>query len=334
MSERLYCGVDFGGTNIKAGVVRAADRAILSQISIETGREEGPGPVISRMIEAAEMAVRQAGLTMPKITGIGIGSPGPLSHKRGCVFELSNLPGWSNEPVVERFVAATGRPATLENDGNAAAWGEFWAGAGRDVDSLVFLTLGTGVGGGIILDRRLVRGGRENGAELGHMIVQAGGRPCTCGQSGCLETYASAWKMAVRFIEALKAGEKSALSCRYNSGLPITSKEIVEAAAGGDPLARRIWDETVFYLAVGCVSMARVINPDRILLAGGMIAAGEKMLLKPVRAKFAELDWKLCCEGLTLEPEISFATLGNNTGLIGAAGVVELAITEGTIRVD
>jgi glucokinase len=334
MADRYYCGVDFGGTNIKAGIVRAGDRAILSQVSIETERENGPTHVIGRMIQAAEAAVNEAGLAMRQIAGIGVGSPGPLSHRRGVVFETSNLPGWRCEPVVERIAAATGRPATLENDGNAAAWGEFWAGGGRDVDSLVFLTLGTGIGGGIILDRRLLRGGRENGAELGHMIVQAGGRPCTCGQSGCLETYASAWKMSVRFVEALAAGESSSLGCRHKSGLPITSKDIVEAAAGGDGLARRIWDETCFYLAAGCVSMARIINPDRILLAGGMIAAGERMLLAPVRAKFAEMNWKLRCEGINLDPEIAFASLGNNAGMVGAAGAVELAIQEGTLAVD
>jgi glucokinase len=280
------------------------------------------------------MAVDEAGMTMSQVAGIGVGSPGPLSHKRGVVFETSNLPGWRCEPVVERIAEATGRPATLENDGNAAAWGEYWAGAGRDVDSLVFLTLGTGIGGGIILDRQLLRGGRENGAELGHMIVQAGGRPCTCGQVGCLETYASAWKTAVRFVEALDAGEPSVLSGRRRENLPITSKEIVEAAAGGDALAARIWDQTCYYLAVGCVSMARVVNPDRILLAGGMIAAGETMLLDPVRRKFSELNWKLRCEGMNLDPEIAFASLGNTAGLVGAAGAVELAIREGTVKLD
>lgn len=331
MAERYYCGVDFGGTNIKAGVVRAEDRALISQISIDTEREHGPEHVIRRMIVSAEQAVAAAGLKMPQIAGIGIGSPGPLSHKRGMVFESSNLPGWRCEPVVERISTATGRPATLENDGNAAAWGEFWAGGGRDVDSMVFLTLGTGIGGGIILDGKLLRGGRENGAELGHMIVQAGGRPCTCGQSGCLETYASAWKMAVRFVEALQAGEASSLSARHDSGQPITSKEIVESARAGDALARKVWDETCFYLAAGCVTIARVINPDRILLAGGMIAAGEQMLLAPVRERFAGMNWKLRCEGLCLEPEIAFASLGNNAGLVGAAGAVELAIQEGTL---
>ena len=334
MAEAIYCGIDFGGTNIKAGLVRASDRAILSQVSIDTQREGGPSHVIGRMIEAARLAVQSAGLTMPAVAGIGVGSPGPLSHRRGVVFELSNLPGWRCEPVVERIAQATGRPATLENDGNAAAWGEYWAGAGRDVASLVFLTLGTGVGGGIVLDGRLVRGGRENGAELGHMIVHAGDRPCTCGQTGCLETYASAWKMAVRFIEAVEAGEPSSLAGMLKAGQPVTSKEIVEAAAAGDKLAARIWDETCYYLAVGCVSMARVVNPDRILLAGGMIAAGEKMLLEPVRRKFGELNWKLRCEGMNLDPEISFASLGNNAGLVGAAGAVELAISEGTIKVN
>jgi len=331
MAERFYCGVDFGGTNIKAGVVRAADRMLLGQVSVETERQGGPEHVIGQIILAAGQAVAKAGLRMDQVAGIGIGSPGPLSHKRGEVYQTSNLPGWRCEPVAARVAEATGRPTTLENDGNAAAWGEFWAGAGRDVDSLVFLTLGTGIGGGVILEGRLVRGGRENGAELGHMIVQAGGRPCSCGQAGCLETYASAYKTAQRFVEALEAGEPSVLAGRHRAGLPITSKEIAEAVAGGDRLACRIWDETCYYLAVACVSIARVINPDRVLLAGGMIAAGERLLLSPVREKFAEQNWKLRCEGLVLEPEIAFASLGNNAGVIGAAGAVELAIEEGTL---
>ncbi len=332
MAERFYCGVDFGGTNIKAGVVRASDRALLGLVSIPTRRECGPNHVIGQIIESARRAVERSGLRREQVAGVGIGSPGPLSHRRGEVYQTSNLPGWRCEPVAALVSEATGRPATLENDGNAAAWGEFWAGAGRDVQSLVFLTLGTGIGGGIILEGRLVRGGRENGAELGHMIVCASGRPCSCGQRGCLETYASAHKTAQRFVEALDAGEPSMLSERHRAGLEITSKEIAQAVADGDPLAARIWDQTCHYLAVACVSIARVVNPDRVLLAGGMIAAGEELLLRPVRAKFAELNWKLHCEHLVLEPEIGFASLGNNAGVIGAAGAVELAIQEGTIR--
>lgn len=331
MGDRYYCGVDFGGTNIKAGIVRADDRKLISSVSIETGRDLGPDHVIGKLIQAAELATEAAGLRMAQVAGIGIGSPGPLSHKRGEVYETTNLPGWKCEPVVERMSAATGRPTTLENDGNAAAWGEFWAGAGRDVDSLVMLTLGTGIGGGIVLDGRLLRGGIENGAEIGHMIVEAGGRPCGCGQRGCLETYASAWKLALRFTEALDAGEASSLSGKHEAGEEITSIQIVEAAAAGDALAGRIWDETCYYLAVGCVNIARILNPERILLAGGLINAGPRMLLDPVRRKFGELDWHLRCSGLELAPQIAFASLGTQAGVIGAAGAVELAIVEETL---
>ncbi len=332
MSERFYCGVDFGGTNVKAGVVRADTRELVSEISIETGRDKGPEHVIGRLIQSARLAVEAADLTMDRIVGVGIGSPGPLSHKRGVVFETNNLPGWKCEPVVQRMAEATGRPATLENDGNAAAWGEFWAGAGRDVDSLVMLTLGTGIGGGIILDGRLLRGGVENGAEIGHMIVQAGGRPCNCGQRGCLETYASAYKLALRLMEELEDGAESSLAESHRAGEPITSVQIARAAVAGDALAARVWDETCYYLAVGCVNIARVLNPRRILLAGGLINAGRKMLLEPVRNHFAEQDWSLQCAGMDLAPQIEFASLGTSAGVIGAAGAVELAIDEGSIQ--
>ncbi|MCG3178684.1 MAG: Glucokinase [Phycisphaerae bacterium] len=333
MAERLYCGVDLGGTNIKAGVVRAADRCQLSEVTLETGRELQPEVVVGKLIDAARQAVAKAGATLEQITGIGIGSPGPLSHKRGVVFQMANFKHWRHQPLVQAVSEATGRPTTLENDGNAAAWGEFWAGAGRDVDSLVMLTLGTGVGGGIVLDGRLIRGGRENGAELGHMIVQACGRPCSCGQSGCLETYASAWKLSLNFVEQLANGAESSLRASWQAGAQITSKQIAEAASAGDPLAQRIWNEACHYLAIGCVNIARICNPDRILLAGGLINAGEKLLLEPVRRQFAIEDWKLVCEGMELAPEIRFASLGPNAGVIGAAGAVELAIEEGTIKV-
>jgi len=331
MAERIYCGLDLGGTCIKAGVVRAADRKLLSSVSVETCRQRGPNFVIGRLIEAAGLAVAEAGLQMERVAGIGVGTPGPLSHRRGVVFQTSNLPGWVCEPVVERIREGTGRPATLENDGNAAAWGEFWAGAGSDVDSLAVLTLGTGIGAGIILQGRLIRGGRENGGELGHMIVQAGGRPCTCGQRGCLETYASAHKLALRFAEALSAGETSSVAVAGDE--EITSVQIAEAARAGDPLASRIWDEACYYLAIGCVNITRICNPDRILLGGGLINAGKQLLLKPVREKFALEDWRLACPEQPLAPDIRFASLNTEAGLIGAAGAVELAIEEGLIHV-
>jgi glucokinase len=331
MGDRFYCGVDLGGTNLRAGVVRGDTRELISQVSVETHREQSPDVVIGKLIDAAGQAVADAGLTLEQVTGIGIGSPGPLSHQRGVVFQMANFRHWRYEPLVEKVREATGRPTTLENDGNAAAWGEFWAGAGRDVDSLVMLTLGTGVGGGIILHGRLIRGGKENGAELGHMVVQAGGRFCGCGQRGCLETYASAVKLAANFVEQLEAGKESTLVDRWRSGEPITSKEIAEAASAGDMLATREWRKACYYLAIGCVNIARILNPDLILLSGGLINAGEELLLTPVREEFATQDWDLVCEGVELAPRIEFASLGPGAGLIGAAGCVELAIEEGEI---
>ena len=186
---------------------------------------------------------------------------------------------------------------------------------------------GTGVGGGIITDGRLLRGHFDNGAELGHTIVQPGGRPCGCGQNGCLEAYASASYTARRATEAVEAGERSSLADVLKTNGEITSEDVVNAASVGDALAARIFDETCMYLAVACVNMQHAINPERILMAGGMIHAGEDVLLKPIRQKAAEMTWK-AAEDL---PEIMFATLGNDAGLIGAAGAAWLAREEGEI---
>lgn len=310
-----YCvGIDLGGTNIKAGLLDE-QAGVRCSFNIPTEVERGEQQVVNNIATAVERAITEAGVPRGEVLGIGIGSPGPLSHRRGVVIQPGNLPCLRNVPLARYVSERTGIRATLENDANAAAWGEYWAGAGKGVRDLVMFTLGTGVGGGVITDGRLLRGYFENGAELGHMPVQPGGRLCSCGQRGCVEAYSSAYYLARWAEELIAEGRPSALKRRVDDGELLMAEHIVEAAQAGDELAGYVWDRACYYLAVACVIMQHVTNPQRIVMAGGLIAAGD-FLLEPIQGHFQELTWKLMKD----QPEIRFATLGNDAGFIGAAG--------------
>ncbi|MBI4578380.1 MAG: ROK family glucokinase [Planctomycetes bacterium] len=309
-----FVGVDLGGTNIKAGLVDEQAN-VKSKFSVPTEVEQGPDRVVRNITAAAERAIAEAGANHKDVVGIGIGSPGPMSHRQGLVINPGNLPGMKNVPLRDQVAKATGIRTTLENDANAAAWGEFWAGAGKGVQDLVMFTLGTGVGGGVISEGKLLRGYFENGGELGHILVDPGGRRCSCGQPGCLEAYSSAYFMARRAEEFIAEGRPSSLKAHVGLGEMLMAEHIVDASKAGDALAQQVWDEACYYLAVACVTMQHVVNPQRVVMAGGMIAAGD-YLLDRIRRHFEELTWKL----LDDYPKILFATLGNDAGFIGAAG--------------
>lgn len=310
-----YCvGVDLGGTNIKAGLLDENARVICS-FSVPTEVDKGNAQVVNNIIGAAERAIQEGGVAMSEVVGVGIGSPGPLSHRRGTIINPGNLPCLANTPIREIVKQRLGLRATLENDANAAAWGEYWAGAGKDVSDLVMFTLGTGVGGGVIVDDRMLRGYFENGAELGHIIVNPGGRKCSCGQQGCVEAYSSAYFLARHAEDLIRSGQSSMLARRMAAGEMLMAEHIVEAAKAGDEVARKVWHDACYYLAVATVVMQHATNPQCVVMAGGLIAAGE-FLLEPIRRHFRELTWNL----LDDYPDIRFATLGNDAGLIGAAG--------------
>lgn len=315
MPARYTIGIDLGGTNIKGGVCDAAGR-LVARHAVETQAERGADAVIERMAALVDALRAQASLKTSEVVGVGLGAPGPLSHAEGVVFNAPNLPGWVNVPVRERLARACGLPVVLENDANAAAFGEFTAGAGRDVDSLVMLTLGTGIGGGIVLDGQLWRGAGGSAAEIGHSIIVPDGRPCPCGQAGCLERYASANAVAERLVEAVRAGEESSLGPDVSAGRALDARDVLRARAAGDALAARIWDETCRYLALGCLNIEHVLDPDLIVLAGGLINAGET-LLEPTRTWFHQCRWSLT------EPraKIALARLGTDAGVIGAAAL-------------
>lgn len=321
MSGGFTIGIDLGGTNIRAGLVDDAGRVHLVR-RLETERGRGFDHVFERLVGLVGDLVAAAGLTLGDIRAIGFGVPGPMSRGAGVVFKAPNLPGWENIPLRARFTEAVGLPVVLENDANAAALGEFIAGAGRDGGDLLLYTLGTGIGGGLVLGGRLWLGCFDTAAEVGHMLVQPNGRACPCGQKGCLERYASANAIGERAAEALASGEASALRAAWQAGGRVTSREVGEAARRGDALAQRVWDEACYYLAFASVTIQHVVNVRRIVLGGGLIQAGAQ-LLEPVRRHFDALAWRIAPD----RPTIELAQLGDDAGVIGAAEVARRAVS-------
>jgi len=309
----IYLGLDLGGTNIKAGVVNDAG-AILAKTSVPT--PTGRDAVVQAIAQAARAALADAGLSIDQVRRACVGSPGPIDMKRGIVMDAPNLPGFRNMPLAARMTDLLGRPTVIENDANAAAFGEYWAGAGRDpnVRHLIMLTLGTGIGGGVVIDGRVLHGGFGFAAEIGHTILIPDGRPCGCGQRGCLEAYASASAAARRAAEAIADGQPSTLTSIDQNKL--TAEDVFDAARHGDKLADRLVQQTADYLGLACVNLTRTFDPQMIIFAGGMSLAGD-LLFDPLRRAFERYTWRLTDTTVTIAP----AELGNDTGIIGAAGI-------------
>lgn len=315
MLDKLAAGIDLGGTNSTAALVTQKG-VIKRSESRPTNPQRGPEAVCDELGEMVHGLISHSGLSRDDVVGLGIGAPGPLSQRDGIIYDAGNLPGWRNVRIRRALLERTGLPTLLENDANAAAYGEYWAGAGKDVREMVALTLGTGIGAGVIRDGQLLRGFFENAAELGHLIVNPGGRPCPCGQLGCLEQYASASNVARYCMDELRNGPSGQLSEAFKKDGVIDTRAISEAAQAGDEFALKIWDQACYYIAVGCVNVQHSFNPQRIVLAGGMTKSGD-FLLSRVRKHFRELYWKL----LDDVPDIEISVLGDDAGVIGAAGL-------------
>jgi glucokinase len=311
----VYVGLDVGGSSMKAGVVDDSGRP-LSAVSLPTEAHRGQDFGLGRMCEAIRRAVAEAGLTPDRIAAIGVATPGLMDIPAGVILDPPNLKPWKNVPVRQHIQDTFRVPTAFQNDANAAAYGEYWAGAGRGAHSLVLFTLGTGVGGGIILGDRVVEGEHSHGAELGHMKIEmTNPRRCSCGRYGCLEAYASATAVAQRAREALeKEARRSALRPVLRAEGELTSLAVFAAAAAGDESAARIVEETAYYLAVGAMNMMHVINPDMVVFGGGMIAAGDGFL-----GRIREHVRGLAFPVPAARTEIRYAQLGGDAGFIGAA---------------
>jgi glucokinase len=318
MSTPCYVGLDVGGTTMKAGVV-ADDGRPLSSVSVPTEAHKGQEHGLSQMCAAIRLAVAEARLDLTDVAAVGVATPGLMDIPAGMILDPPNLKPWRDVPVRRHVQETFGRPTAFQNDANAAAYGEYWAGAGRGLHSLVMFTLGTGVGGGIILGDRVLEGEHSHGAELGHIKIEmTKPRLCGCGRRGCLEAYASATAVVNRALEALAevAPEERSRSPlqRVMGWGELTARDVFEAAAAGDPLAGGIVEETAYYLAVGAMNLMHVIDPDVVVFGGGMIAAGEGFLER-IRHHVRELAFPVPAE----RTQIRYAQLGADAGFIGAA---------------
>ena len=314
MKELRIVGLDLGGTNIKAVLVDEQGE-LRSKVIIPTEASQGPDHVISRMAEAAKLVCQQSKMSLSDVLGIGIGSPGPLDIREGLIVRSANLPGWDHVALRDRLRSLTQRPTVLLNDATAAAYGEDWVGAGQRAEHMCLLTLGTGVGGGVICRGEILQGYYGNAGELGHMIVVPDGEPCRCGQRGCLEVYASSSYMVPKIQTLAKTGESPALARKQGSNGQLGMPELVAAAESGDDAALGVWDKACWAIALAIVTLQHSFNPKYVLLGGGISAAGDK-LLDRVTNHFERMTWELDSD----RPSIRLASLGNDAGAIGAAG--------------
>ena len=304
-------GIDIGGTKLAAGVVDA-DGKMLERGEVPTLAHEGLKPVLERIVGLGRDLLARAAAQKEPVQRIGIGCAGPVDLKAGKVFNPPNLPGWSEVSLVRHIESALGLPAVLENDANAAALGEFRYGAGRGARSLVYFTVSTGIGGGIILDGKVWHGLKDAAGEVGHMTVCPDGPVCGCGNRGCLEAMASGPSIARRAREAVAAGRPT----RLREISKPTSADVVCLAQAGDVVAREVWDEAVRYLGIGVAAAITILAPERIVLGGGVTKAGD-FLFEPLRAEVRRRVKLVPVESVSILP----AALGPDVGILGAAAV-------------
>ncbi len=324
-----YVGLDVGGTTMKAAVVNDEGLPLSTPVVMNTEPERGQDAGLETMCETIRRAVAAAKLTMPEITAIGVATPGLMDIKAGLILDPPNLKPWKNVPVRAHIQKAFGLPTVYQNDANAATYGEYWVGAGREARSMVMFTLGTGVGGGIILDDFIVEGEHSHGGELGHMRIESPmhGRLCGCGSRGCLEAYGSASSVVRRTREELATYRgPSKLKEYYTANDDVlTAKVIFQLASEGDVLAMKIVDDTAYYLALGACALIATVDPEMIVFGGGMAVA------ESFRAKIHEYTTRFGLPHPVKKVKIAFAKLGSDAGFIGTAGGARLALRQGKV---
>jgi len=327
----LYAGLDLGGTNIKAALVDDEGRLVGFHTE-PTHAARGPEDTAARLGRCVHSLAARVGLAAADVARVGLGSPGPLDIPAGTIVRSGNLPGWDDFPLRDRVAAHCGRPVTFANDANAAAYGEFWVGSARDYGSLVFLTLGTGVGGGIIIGDTNVEGAHSHGSECGHVIVDTGpdARRCPFGHRGDLEAYASATALVASAREALAAGATGSLARAVAAGEVLTPILVAREMASGDAVAANLILEAARWLGIGIVTFMHTIDPEAVIIGGAMTFGGEeapvgRAFIERVRAEVRDRAFPV----LVRETVIRYASLGGDAGSIGAAGLARLADRKG-----
>lgn len=317
-NEKITVGIDLGGTNIKIGLLNRLYE-IVAQTSIPTGAGRPYEQVIADMGEAAKDLLAKTGYGSEDCRGVGIGSPGTIDSKNGVVLYSNNI-RWDHVAVADELYRYLPVPIYMNNDANCAALGEVMKGAAQGYRNAVFLTLGTGVGGGIVLDGKIFEGGHPGGVELGHIKNGAQKRKCTCGREDCLEAYASATALIDEAKKTAAAHPESEL-WKLCSGDPdrMDAKMPFDAAEAGDAWGEKLVKDYVMHLADGITDLVNIFRPDIVVIGGGVCAQGEK-LTGPLNRYLREN----CFGGTNAYiPEVVTAKNGNNAGMIGAAGLVE-----------
>jgi glucokinase len=324
VKERYIVGVDLGGTNIVAGAMPLdGSREIAMQTRL-TLADDGAASVVERIAEMIEAVIAQTiaetGAERSDFLGVGIGSPGPLDRENGIVIVTPNL-GWKNFPLRDEIALRVHLDATLDNDANCATLGEFWCGAavgGRDV---VGITLGTGIGGGLILEGKLYHGASDVAGEIGHATIDLNGRRCKCGNYGCLEAYASGPAIAERAREALAGDEGESILAGMVGGdqKKITAQTVYEASKRGDLVATEVVRETARILGAGISNLLNIFNPDVVVLAGGVTQAGDE-LFKPLRAEVKRRAFKPAVQACRIVP----GALTLSAGVVGAIATFKM----------
>ena len=331
--SRLFLGLDLGGTNVKAGVVNDEGK-VISACSVPTDAIQGPDVGVESIVAAGRRAVTAAGISIDQIVAVGLATPGTMDIPNGMLLEPPNLPGWTNFPIRDRVASQLQRPTILQNDANAAAYGEYWTGSAKNVRSLLFYTLGTGLGGGVIVDDHIIQGEHSHGSELGHVILEMDdGRLCTSGQYGTAEAYVSATALLKRFREALGSDVVTSVRNRVDQGEELTPLVIAEEAEVGDVLSAELIMEMARYLGATITTAVHVIDPAMVLLGGAMTfgrndtAVGREFLHR-VRQDFRKRTFAT----LAGKVQIEYAELGGAAGFIGAAGCARRAVDLGLLK--
>ena len=321
MLEKLIVGVDLGGTQIRAALADGEGN-ILRRTSCLTLAEEGQELVIAR-IKAAIREV-MGSTARGQVQGIGIVAPGPSDPWKGVIMEAPNLPGWENVPLKRLMEEEFGLPVLVGNDANLAALAEQRFGAGQGVADLIYITVSTGIGGGVIADNKLLLGAQGFAAEVGHQTIEAHGPHCNCGNVGCLEALAAGPAIARRARELIRGGAETAITDLVGGDLDkITAREVNQAAQAGDPVAIEIFRQAGFYIGVGIVNLLHLFNPSLIVIGGSVTKAGD-LLFEPIRATVRERAMaSYYWENTPIMP----AVLGDDVALLGAVALVLLQNT-------
>jgi glucokinase len=313
---KKYIGCDLGGTNLRAAIVDVETGDVLHHMSIPTLAREGHNAVMKRMADLFLQVIQAAGLQKDEIGGIGIGVPGVLDLEKGDTLFLPNLPGtWPHVPLRDTITYLTGLRTALLNDVRAITNGEWCFGAGRGADTVAVFAIGTGIGGGLVINGQLHLGIGGTGGELGHTTVDFNGPRCGCGNYGCVEAYASGPAIAAMGMKAVSQGLTTQIAdlCEYDLNR-ITPKLIAQAAQAGDEIAKDIYERAGFYLGIAATNICASIGPHRIIIGGGVSQAGE-LLLDPIRRTIRERVHIMPVE----QVEVLQSQLGNNAGVIGVA---------------